>query len=93
MTNQALGRRDKKFLCKRSNVKSRHSKIHLQGHSLQSSAKGLSEMDSCLEEGNPDQKWFEIETYIYSKDCRKRAKCNYEIWKNQKTYGTRESRS
>ena len=56
MTNQALGERDKKFLCKRSNVKSRHSKIHLQGHSLQSSAKGLSEMDSCLEEGNPDQK-------------------------------------
>lgn len=30
-------------------------------------AKGWREMDSFLEERNPDQKWLEIETYICSK--------------------------
>ena len=55
-TNQALARRDGKFLCKKSNGKSRHSTIHLRRDDLWNSAKGWLEMDSSSEERNPNQK-------------------------------------
>ena len=52
------------------------------------------EMDSFLEKRNPDQKWPDIETYKFAQNVLLwTLQCDYEIWNDLKTYGTKESRS
>ena len=73
-TNQVFARRDRKLFCKKSNGKSKHSTINQPEDSLQSSViKGGSEMNSCLEERDPDRNDLKLRLKFTRKVCCKRA--------------------
>ena len=55
------------YCIKKNNGNSKYSTIPYQENSWQSSSKHWPEMDSFSGERNPDQKWPETETYVYSK--------------------------